>query len=50
MGIARFKSRVLVDNKMMIIIWTRHKVDVRPYSRRGLVCEAQADSVDWKMK
>jgi hypothetical protein len=40
-GIARFKSRVLVENKMMIIIWTEREVDVRSYSWRGLVCEAK---------
>jgi len=40
--ITRFKSRVLVDDKMMIIIWTKHEIDVGPYSWRGLVCEAQA--------
>ena len=49
-GIAKFKSNVLVDNKIMIIIWTRRKVDVRPYSRRGLVCEVEAQSVNWKTK
>ena len=43
LGIARFKPRVLVDNKTMIIMWTKPEVDVRPYSRRGLVCEAQAN-------
>jgi hypothetical protein len=42
LGIARFKSRILVDNKVMIIIWTKREVDVRPYSWRGLVREAQA--------
>jgi hypothetical protein len=42
LGVARFKSRVLVDNKMMIIIWTKREVDVRPYSWRDLVREAQA--------
>ena len=42
LGIARFKSRVLVDNKMMIIVWTKREVDVRPYSWRGLVRKAQA--------
>jgi hypothetical protein len=41
-GVARFKSRVLVDDKTMVIIWTKREVDVRPYSWRGLVCEAQA--------
>ena len=41
LGIARFKSRILVDNKMMIIIWAIREVDVRPYSWRRLVCEAQ---------
>src|SRR5580658_1843110 len=42
LGIARFKSRVLVDNNMMIIIWTKREVDVRSYSWRGLVCESFA--------
>ena len=40
LGIARFKSRILVDNKTMIIIWAIREVDVRPYSWRRLVCEA----------
>src|SRR6266852_2609826 len=42
LGITRFKSGVLVENKMMIIIWTEREVDVRSYSWRGLVCEAKA--------
>ena len=35
--IARFKSGVLVDNKMTIIIWTKREVDIRPHSWCGLV-------------
>ena len=31
-GIARFKSRVLVDNKTVIILWTKREVDVGPSS------------------
>jgi hypothetical protein len=44
LGIARFKSGVLVDNKMMIIVWAKREVDVRSYYSwcGGLVCEAQA--------
>ena len=37
MAIAGFKSGVLVDNKMVIIVWTKREVDVRPYSGCGLV-------------
>ena len=31
-GIARFESRVLVNNKIMIIIWTKCEIDVGPIS------------------
>jgi hypothetical protein len=44
---SRFKSRVLVDNKTVVILWTKRKVDVRPYPWRGLVCVAQAHWIDW---
>ena len=39
LGIARFQSRVFVDDETMVIIWTKREIDVRSYSWRGLVCE-----------
>ena len=38
LGIARFKSSALVDNKMMVVIWTKREVYVR---RSRLVFEAR---------
>src|SRR5258707_12278025 len=35
-GIARFESGVLVNNKIMIIIWTKCEIDVGPFSWCGL--------------
>jgi hypothetical protein len=40
LSIARSKTRVLVYNKSVVIIWTKCEVDVRPYSWRDLVCDA----------
>jgi len=37
-GIARFKSRVLVDNKTVVILWTKREVDVGLSSWCSLVC------------
>ena len=37
-GITRFKSRELVDNKTVVILWTKREVNVGPSSWRGLVC------------
>jgi hypothetical protein len=36
-SITRFKSRILVNNKTAVIVWTKSEVDVGPPSWRSLV-------------
>jgi len=44
-GIARIKSRILVNNKTAVIVWTKREVDVGLSSWRSLI--SRHKQVEW---